>query len=123
METKQMFDEVIEKLRKVVMESDVTSEEYKIASRQLMEMSKQRIELEKIEKTKLDQADREAMNKKGRKVEIILKVAEITVPLLMLGLRHAQTVSYAKMICNFEENGTFTTSAGKGLTGILRIGK
>lgn len=121
MEIKEVLDGVIEKLEKVVKESDVTSDEYKVASRQLMELTKQRIEVEKIENSKLEQTNKDVSSKKNKKIEVILKIAEIGVPILVVCLNWAQTRSYARMICDFEKDYTFTTSAGKGISGLFRL--
>ena len=98
---KQLLENVIkDRLEKSLVDSDNSAEYFE----QAMEAIDRSVELEKQKKEKLIKA-----------LEIGALV--IAAPLIEAGCRKV----FAEMICNFEKDYTFTTSAGRSLTSLFRF--
>lgn len=98
---KQLLETVIkDRLEKSLVDSDNSAEYFE----QAMEAIDRSVELEKQKKEKLIKA-----------LEIGALV--IAAPLIEAGCRKV----FAEMICNFEKDYTFTTSAGRSLTSLFRF--
>ena len=96
------------------------------------EMKRQNFELEKDKRNNEFEASENAKNRKfeekkmrldddSTKKDRILKAAEIgamiAIPLITAGCNK----KFAKMLCNFEKDYTFTTTAGRTLGGLFKL--
>ena len=104
MDNKDLLEKVIEDRLTTTQLVDVDPEEEKQAFKEAMEAYDRKIEIEKIEHAK-----------KHEKWNKIIKVAEITTGLVIVGVELVSRGKFSKTICNFEKDYTFTTTPGRGL--------
>ena len=121
---KQLLDEVIEKRLEQALESDANAED-NIAFKQAMEAVDRQIKISELEANRLLEVSKfeAACVEQNHKIETsqseakwnkIFRVAEIlVVPMAMVGVQYVCNMRYAKVLCNFEKDYTFTTSAGR----------
>ena len=101
-ENKALLDEVIKDRLEKSLDEDAENREE--AFKEAMEAIDRQNELDK--------------NNKDRIVKVVeIGAAIIAVPLIEAGCKKA----FAKMICEFEKDYTFTTSAGKTLANLFRF--
>ena len=102
-ENKKLLEEVIkDRLTKSLGDSDETSEAFKEA----MEAIDRQNTLDK--------------DNKDRMVKFVeIGTAAVLAPLIEVGCKKA----FAHMICEFERNDSFTTMAGKSLSGLFKFRK
>lgn len=101
-ENKALLDEVIKDRLEKSLDEDAENREE--AFREAMDAIDRQNELDK--------------NNKDRIVKIVeIGAAIVAVPLIEAGCKKA----FAKMICEFEKDYTFTTSAGKTLANLFRF--
>ena len=76
-----------------------------------------------IEISKIDASNNEEESKlKGAKKDRIIRCVELGATVLLTPvLDYAFKKSFAKIICNFEKDYTFTTTAGKTFGGLFRF--
>lgn len=114
---KQLFKEAMEALNKQI-ELD------KIEVSHDEQLEKLRIENERLkaecEKNLRDEAAKKSEAKKDRWVQIGLFVAGLA---LGESIDYAKKKGFARYICNFEKDYTFTTSPGRSLSGLFRFKK
>lgn len=146
-ETKELLEKVVTQRLNEALECDVESEEGKRAFKEAMEAISKCIELEKIEsaeeaqlynrdleRMKVESAeeakdkDRELerekieMSKKEQNQNKWIKFIEVAaIPVGITLLNFALNRYYIRTICNFEKDYTFTTSPGKGISGLFRF--
>lgn len=114
---KQIFKEAMEALNKQI-ELD------KIEVSHDEQLEKLKIENERLkaecEKNLRDEAAKKSEAKKDRLVQIGLFIAGLA---LGEGIDYAKKKGFARYICNFEKDYTFTTSPGRSLSGLFRFKK
>lgn len=121
---KQLLNEVIKNRLERALKSEANVED-NIAFRQAMEAVDRQIKLSELEANRLLEVSKfEAacaeQNYKQEKMDSeakwdkVFKVVEIVaVPVVMAGVQYWCNMRYAKTLCNFEKDYTFTTSAGR----------
>lgn len=88
---------------------------------------KQKLLDQEIKKQKL--AEQELLNKqelaaKEAKISWMIRVAELAaVTLIVPIMQHRCNMRYAKTMCNFEKDYTFTTTAGRSMSRLFKFGK
>lgn len=134
-ENRKLLDEVIEDRLDTALGSDVGTEEGKVAFKEAMEAVDRRIELAKLdasskeqeEKRKLEeekQQREELAKKKEQRVQTVIRIVEIGLALIAVPvMEHIFKKDYMRDVCTFEKDYTFTTSAGKAVSGIFRFKK
>lgn len=86
-------------------------------------------ELLEQERRKQDLAEEELLKKQERaereaKINSMIRVAELVVITLAVPvIQHRCNMRYAKVLCNFEKDYTFTTTAGRSLSRLFRFSK
>lgn len=134
-ENQKLLEEVIESRLKIVLDSEAGSEEARVAFKEAMEAVDRDTELHKLETARIDQLEKreleadklnreEEFRKKEARIGWIVKGVELAATLVLIPV--VETVckkAFAKDICNFEKDYTFTTSAGKSLVGLFRFKK
>lgn len=134
-DNKKLLSEVITKNLEYVLENDANSEESKTRFKEAMEAISKQTEVYKAEQSHFEQMERmkaeeirsrqEAESKKeeaakDRWTQIgIFGAGLIASPLIDVLCKKA----YAKMICEFEKDYSFTTSAGRALSGLFKFKK
>jgi hypothetical protein len=110
---KEQLDKVIDDRLESVLVYEEGSDEAKHAFKEAMKAIELRNEMEKIEDTK-----------KSEKKNTVLKIVEIVaVPVGLFVLDAAFKTYYMKKVCNFEKDYTFTTTPGRGLSGLFQFRK
>lgn len=131
---RELLNKVIERRLSSVLEADSEEERGKKFN-EAMEAVDRQIELskldasweEQIEKRKLEEKesirDKEFKEKEAKKT-MIIRIVEIATTLILSPIiDHATKKAFAKLICNFEKDYTFTTLAGKSLSSLFRFKK
>lgn len=129
----ELLDQVIENRLEQVLYPDASSEEDKHAFKEAMEALNKKIELEKIETSHRDQITKLEMEKERNHRDEIVKIEEakrdriVQIGLFVGGAVLSPLIErwiktgYAKMLCEFEKDYTFTTSAGRALSSLFRF--
>ena len=166
---RELLEQVVEKRLNEVLDTDLGTDEEKLAFKEAMEAidrgislrklddsyydesEKRRLEQEKLEASKSEknalaafeekkfdfsvkeqtarremdkekQTNDEEYRKKESKRNFWIRVGEIAVIAFVApGIQHVSKKAFAKMICNFEKDYTFTTSAGRSLGSLFRF--
>ena len=139
---RKLLESVIEDRLKRAEISQPGNEEDKQVFKEAMEALSKKIELDKIEvshdeqveKLKIEnerlkaECDKNLRDEAAKKKEAIMGYG-VQVGLFLLGITLGELIDYrkkmgfAKEICEFEKDYTFTTHAGKGLSSIFRFKK
>lgn len=123
--TKNHLEEVANAYLDIV-QTDMSKslEEDKTAFKHAMEACDRLIQIEKIEneeKARNEKLKKEQSDEKFNKTIRIVEVAAVPVALFVADCLFR--VYMTRTVCNFEKDYTFTTSAGKGISGLLRFKK
>ena len=112
-ENKKLLDEVIkDRLEEAL--NTIPDDENNTAFKQAMEAVDRQLKLSELEVAREDQSHKQEMAKQAAKRDVIFKIGEILViPLALAGVQYMCNMRYAKVLCNFEKDYTFTTSAGR----------
>ena len=130
MEYVQLLEEVILDRLDVALD-DREPEESKKAFKEAMEAIDRKIQIEKINVSKLELENKEKLeeskfnkSKEEQRKNDILKLIEIVaVPVGLLMLDYAFKRSFMKTVCNFEKDYTFTTTPGKSISQLFKFKK
>lgn len=121
-ENKQLLEEVIQD--RLVKAQAMNSEEAEIAFGQAMEAIDRRLELSKIEASHDEQLDKQELAKKEARNTWIIRGVEIGATCLAVPVvQYCCNKGFAKLMCNFEKDYTFTTSAGRSLSRLFNFKK
>ena len=119
-----LMDEVIEQRLETAKNENEESEVRNKALKEAGELYKLRMEERKFEASLQQQEIEKQIATKNDKKRDVLKYVEIAaVPVATLLLDFALKRSFARMLCNFEKDYNFTTTAGKSLGQLLRFKK
>ena len=134
-QNKELLDKVIKDRLEHALGNTTETEEDKQAFKEAMDALSKRIELEKIETSHREQNKKMEIEKnkdlRNEKIKIseankdrIIQIGTFTAG-LFLGpiIESLVKKGYAKMLCEFEKDYTFTTSAGRALSGLFRFKK
>ena len=123
-ENKELLDKVIKDRLEKALDSNTDPEKSRAAFEQAMKAVDRWNELEKTKTSHDEQVEKQKTSTKEAKVSTIIRCVEIAGTILLVPI--VTTVwnrVYAKDLCNFEKDYTFTTSAGKSLSRLFRFGK
>lgn len=132
---KELLSEVIEDRLERALNSPGDSEEDKYAFNEAMTAIGKQIELDKIEASRQEQirklnADEinrvrdDEFKKSEARTDRFIQIGIFAAGLVIAPLIEVATKkSYAKLLCEFEKDYTFTTSAGRALSGLFRFKK
>lgn len=121
---KNLLDEVIKDRLEKALYDDADSDEANVTFRQAMEAVDREIELSKIEASREEQTKKQELAAKEAKRTLVIRCIEIgavTVAAPVIGYLFNR--SFARDICNFEKDYTFTTSAGRSLSKLFNFKK
>lgn len=134
-ENRELFDEVVRQKLVGAIDTSLEPEEQERMFKEAMQAVDRQIESDKLdtsyaehinklevekEKDVRDDEFRKSEAKKDRWIRVGEFAAMLVLaPIIETGCKKA----FAKVICHFEENGTFYTSAGKSLSGLFRFKK
>lgn len=110
MKSKDLLEKVIEENLKVASEWEPGTEEHDKAFKEAMNAIDRCIELDKMEDKKKEQKD----NKVVKYIEVI--AIPVGLVLLKGAFDFATKWYFAKKVCNFEKEYTFTTTPGRSIS-------
>lgn len=123
-ENKQLLDEVIKCRLEQALKSKAEDDGNNAAFRQAMEAIDRQIELSKVDASNDEILKKQEFAEKDAKINWIIRGAEIMVITLAVPIiQHRCNMRYAKVLCNFEKDYTFTTSAGRSLSRLFQFKK
>ena len=134
-QNKQLLSEVIKKNLEYVLENDANSDEGKASFKAAMDAVSKQIEIDKIETSHLEQTEKMKMEEirnlreEGSKRDEARKDRWTQIGIFAAGLIAGPVIDvackkgYAKLLCEFEKDYTFTTSAGRALSGLFKFKK
>lgn len=116
-ENRKLLDEVIfSRLEYVSTYTDADDNETE-AFRQAMEAIDRQIKISELDASADEQIKKQDQSKEEAKKDRLVKLVEIcAVPLVLVGVQYVCNMRYAKVLCNFEKDYTFTTSAGRAMS-------
>lgn len=116
-ENRKLLDEVIfSRLEYVSTYTDADDNETE-AFRQAMEAIDRQIKISELDASADEQIKKQDQSKEEAKKDRLVKLIEIcAVPLVLVGVQYVCNMRYAKVLCNFEKDYTFTTSAGRAMS-------
>lgn len=116
-ENRKLLDEVIfSRLEYVSTYTDADDNETE-AFRQAMEAIDRQIKISELDASTDEQIKKQDQSKEEAKKDRLVKLVEIcAVPLVLVGVQYVCNMRYAKVLCNFEKDYTFTTSAGRAMS-------
>ena len=113
MEKKELLERVVQDRLEKSLSEDLSSEEKEKAFKEAMDALSHSNELEKNE-----------FAKEERKIDRVLKWVELlAIPAGLMTLDYLFKRSHTTRLCNFEKDYTFTTTAGRSLSGLFRFKK
>lgn len=130
---RELLDRVIENRLNEVLHPNAGSDEDKNTFKEAMDALNKKIELEKIETSHQEQIKKMEMEKERNHRDEIVKIEEarrdriVQIGLFVGGAVLSPMIErwiktgYAKMLCEFEKDYTFTTSAGRALSSLFRF--
>ena len=114
---RELLSKVTESRLKKALVSTGDDEADKVAFKEAMDAVSKELELEKLQS---EAETKKAEARKDRTVRFVVLGAEIiAVPLIDFICKKR----YARMLCEFEKDYTFTTTAGRGLSSLFRFKK
>lgn len=132
---KELLDEVVYNRLERALNSTGTTEENKIIFKEAMDAVDRTIEIDKLIAAEKEQAEKLKAEKEKLKADEEFKIKQAKRDIVKFGVELGATViliptinyicnsKYAKRICNFEKDYTFTTTPGKGLSSLFRFRK
>ena len=121
-ENKQLLDEVIQD--RLVKAQGADADAAKVAFGQAMEAIDRQIELSKVEASHDEQLEKQELAKKEARNTWIIRGVEIGATCLAVPvIQYCCNKGFAKLMCNFEKDYTFTTSAGRSLSRLFNFKK
>lgn len=121
---RELLDEVIKDRLTRAMKNGSDADELKAVFDEAMMAIDRQVKLDEIEASRNEQVRNEELKKEEAKKDRIVRVVEIGAVLLAAPV--IETIckkAYAKMLCEFEKDYTFTTTAGRALSGLFRFKK
>ena len=116
-ENKKLLDEVIKDRLETAKQSTADADGNNVAFRQAMEAIDRRIEIDKINASSKEQSKKQDQSKKEAEIAMWIQIAGLATSILIVPtLQHCYNMRYAKLMCNFEKDYTFTTSPGKAMS-------
>lgn len=116
-ENRKLLDEVISSRLEYVSTYTVADDNETEAFRQAMEAIDRQIKISELDASADEQIKKQDQSKEEAKKDRLVKLVEIcAVPLVLVGVQYVCNMRYAKVLCNFEKDYTFTTSAGRAMS-------
>ena len=134
-ENRDLMEEVGKQRLEAALDPNLTPEEQKRAFNEAMQVLDRQIEsdkldvsynehINKLESEREKDARDDAFRKSEAKKERWIRVGEFAAMLVLApAIEYACKKGFAKVICHFEENNTFYTSAGRSLSSLFRFKK
>ena len=134
-ENRELLEEVVKNRLEAALDSGVEPEEAKRLFDEAMKAVDRQIEsdkldisysehIEKLESEKEKDIRDDEFRREEAKKDKLIRIGEFAAMLILAPvIETACKKVYAKLVCNFEKNYTFTTTAGRGLSSLFRFKK
>lgn len=113
-ENKKLLDEVIKNRLETAMKSNADAEGNNAAFRQAMEAIDRQIEVSKIDASSEEQSKKQDQSKRETDINMWIQIGGLVASMVVVPtVQHLFNMRYAKTLCHFEKDYTFTTTPGK----------
>lgn len=123
-ENRELLEKVLKDRLELVYQASANDEDVEetAAFKEAMQIADLLTEMEKNEEAKHSRISCDKAKAKDSKINFWLRVGEIGVTVIAVPLiDYLSKKRFAHMICEFEKDYTFTTSAGRGLSSLFRF--
>lgn len=123
-ENKKLLDEVIKDRLETAKESKAEAEGNNAAFRQAMEAIDRQIEIDKIEASSEEQSKKQEHSKKETEINMWIQIGGLVASMIVVPtMQYLYNMQYAKKLCHFEKDYTFTTTPGKATSKFFNFGR
>lgn len=123
-ENKKLLDEVIKDRLETAKESKAEAEGNNAAFRQAMEAIDRQIEIDKIEASYEEQSNKQDHSKKEMEINTWIQIGGLVASMIVVPtMQYLYNMQYAKKLCHFEKDYTFTTTPGKATSKFFNFGR
>lgn len=113
-ENKKLLDAVIKNRLETALQSTADAEGNNAAFRQAMEAIDRRNEVSKIEASSEELSNKKEHSKKETDINMWIQIGGLVASVVVVpAMNHFYNMRYAKTLCHFEKDYTFTTTPGK----------
>lgn len=113
-ENKKLLDEVIKNRLETAKQSTADADVNNVAFRQAMEAIDRQIEIDKIKVSSEEQSKKQEHSKKETEINMWIQIGGLVASMVVVpAMNHFYNMRYAKTLCHFEKDYTFTTTPGK----------
>ena len=124
MENRELLEKVVKERLTEATAFDTDSEEGKRAVDDAVKLMDRQIKLMELEESRQNRISNEEIKVKEAKKDRMVKYIEIAGLVIAVPIIDAIVKrGFAKMLCNFEKDYTFTTTAGRSLSSLFRFKK
>lgn len=121
---KKLLDEVIENRLKTAKHSTADADGNDAAFRQAMEAIDRQIEIDKIDASSEEQSKKQEHSKKETEINMWIQIGGLVASMVVVPtMQYFYNMKYAKKLCHFEKDYTFTTTPGKATSKFFNFGR
>lgn len=123
-ENKKLLDEVIKDRLETAKQSNAEADGNNAAFRQAMEAIDRQIEIEKINVSREEQSNKQDHSKKEMEINTWIQISGLVASMIIVPtMNYFYNMKYAKKLCHFEKDYTFTTTPGKATSKFFNFGR
>jgi len=123
-QNKKLLDEVIKNRLETAKQSTADADGNNAAFRQAMEAIDRRIEIDKIDASYEEQSKKQEQSKKEVDINMWIQIGGLVASMVVVPtMNHFYNMRYAKTLCHFEKDYTFTTTPGKATSKFFNFGR
>ena len=123
-ENKKLLDEVIKDRLETAKQSNAEADGNNAAFRQAMEAIDRQIEIEKINVSREEQSNKQDHSKKEMEINTWIQIGGLVASMIIVPtMNYFYNMKYAKKLCHFEKDYTFTTTPGKATSKFFNFGR
>ena len=123
-ENKKLLDEVIKNRLETAKQTTADAEGNNAAFRQAMEAIDRRIEIDKVNASSKELSKKQEQSKREAEINMWIQIGGLVATMVIVPtIQHCYNMRYAKLLCNFEKDYTFTTTPGKATSKFFNFGR
>lgn len=125
LELSKIDDAYEQAIRKQELAEQEVTKKYELAEQELQKKQEQlEQEAKKLELAEQELIKKQELAEREAKITWMIRIAELgLVSLVLPCIQHRHNEKFAMMMCNFEKDYTFTTTAGRSLSRLFKFGK
>ena len=124
LELSKIDDSYEQAVKKQELAEQEVTKKYELAEQELQKKQEQlEQEAKRLELAEQELIKKQELARQEAKIGWILKGAELGLVILVPWMQYRHNKKFAMMMCNFEKDYTFTTSAGRSLSRLFKFGK